>query len=246
MADPASTIEQLAVGYYCESKNLNVVLDALRAKLYLDSFKNDKWKRATRKLFKKNENDETKGSKANDAGDATVEMDTVGETEVKKSKNKSKKATNQDTEAHEKTKSKSAKTKSNTDGDDVDEMTEAPTIVDDFFITADGSNYLSNAVVNSTQKDDSDAETPFPPKKQSHEFVMNGRTGSGQPGKKFEKSTGPKRFAGEKRQWNDESNDPAGVKEERKIDPNLHPSWVAKQKQKPTIAEFKGTKITFD
>lgn len=249
LADQDSTVEQLAIGYYSESKNLNVVLDAIREQLHIE--RNDKWKKATRKLFKKNETTEKKSSVAKDPDDKSIETDSVGDKDVKKMKNKSKNANNQDAttleaEKQKKPKPKNAKTNFN---DDVDEMkaTEAPTTVDDFFITADGSNYLSNAVVISIQKDDNDTESkPFPSKKQSHEFVMNGGIDSGQSRKKFDRNSGPKRFAGEKRKWNDESNGPVKVKEERKIDPNLHPSWVAKQKQKPTITEFKGTRITFD
>lgn len=251
LADQDSTVEQLAIGYYSESKNLNVVLDALREQLHIE--RNDKWKKATRKLFKKNETAEVQVSKAKDAGDESMETDSVVDKDVMKVKNKLKKGKNQeettfDTEKQKKTKSKNAKTKFNDDKNDLDETntTEAPETVDDFFITADGSNYLSNAVVNSAQKDDDTESKPFPAKKQSHEFVMNGGIGAGSSGRKFERNSGPKRFAGEKRKWNDANNDPVEVKEERKIDPNLHPSWIAKQKQKPTITEFKGTKITFD
>lgn len=250
LADQDSTVEQLAIGYYSESKNLNVILDAIREQLHID--RNDKWKKATRKLFKRNETAEEKVSEARVAGDESMETDSVGDKDVQKLKNNLKKAKNQEdstlnTEKRKKPKSKNSKTKFNEDDLNETSTTVAPTTVDDFFITADGSNYLSNAVVNSTQKDDNDTEPKsFPPKKQSHEFVMNGGVGSGPPGKKFERNSGPKKFAGEKRKWNDPSNDPVEVKEERKIDPNLHPSWIAKQKQKPTIAAFKGTKITFD
>lgn len=252
MADQDSTVEQLAIGYYSESKNLKVVLDAIREQLHIE--RNDRWKKATRKLFKKNETVEKK-SEGKDAGDESMETDSVGDKDVKKMKSKSNKANNQEATTLESKKPKKPKTmkvimKLNNDKDDVDKMktTEAPTTVDDFFITANGSNYLSNAVVNSVQKDDKNTESkPFPPKKQSHEFVMNGGIGPGQSGKRFQRNAGLKRFAAEKRNWNDTINDvPVEVKEERKINLDLHPSWVAKQKQKPTIADFRGTKITFD
>lgn len=252
MADQDSTVEQLAIGYYSESKNLNVVLDAIREQLHID--RNDKWKRATRKLFKKNEMAVRNESETMDTCDESADTGSVSNKDVKKMKNKLKNENNQEettlaAEKQKKPKSRNAKTKFNADENDVDEMkaTEAPTTVDNFFITADGSNYLSNAVVNSAQTDDNDTDSkPFPPKKQSHEFVMNGGIGSGQFRRKFERNSGPKKFASEKSKWNDESNGPVEVKAKRKIDPNLHPSWIAKQKQKPTITEFKGTKITFD
>lgn len=254
LADQDSTVEQLAIGYYSESKNLKVIFDTIREQLHIE--RNDKWKKATRKLFKKNEIAEKKAFEMNDVGDELKETDCVGgNKDVKNMKNKLKKTNNQEkttfgTEKHNKPKSKKSKTKFNNDDNNWDEMkgTEAPTTVDDFFITADGTNYLSNAIVNSTQTNENDSESkPFPSKKfQSHEFVMNGGIGPGQCGKKFERNSGPKRFAGEKRKWINANNDPIEDKVERKIDHNLHPSWVAKQKQKPSIAEFKGTKITFD
>lgn len=119
---------------------------------------------------------------------------------------------------------------------------DAPTeAADDFFITSDGTNYMSNAIVNPNQKDNDDTEQPStfqkrPQKKNS----ATSREGNGKPFK-----------AGEKRKWNNksENDDDDGqpeAKEERIIDTNLHPSWVAKQKQKPTITAFKGSKITFD
>lgn len=234
LADPASTVKQLSVGYYCKSKNLIAVLDKIRTKFNLGD--NDKWKKETKKLFKKREKKEpTAGENENGA---LVETENNKGNDVK-SNSKSQKKTQSGESVPKPKKQKNAKTKFD-EGDDEVNPTEAPTTVDDFFITSDGTNYMSNAVVATIQKDDDDSESAQQPKKRPSDFGKNVKSRI-DGGKKFDK--GP---AGEKRKWNEESNEQTDVKQERTIDPNLHPSWIAKQKQKPTITEFKGSKITFD
>lgn len=233
LADPASTVEQLSVGYYCESKSLIAVLDMIREKLKIGD--GNKWKRSSRKLFIKREKKEEgveKQDKKKSDNDAASFVETDNDIESKPQK--------KSTEATSKKQKNGKKVKFNEDEDVEESVVDAPTTVDDFFITADGTNYMSNAV-NATQKDEDDNGTTkheFGKRDKSESFIRNDAA------KKFEKNG--KRFGGEKRKWNEESIAPTVVKEEKKIDPNLHPSWIAKQKQKPTITEFKGSKITFD
>lgn len=250
LANPESTIEQLAVAYFCESKNLNTIFDSIRTKLNLDA--NNKWKRATRKLFKKKETKEIIKKERTAEDDSTFNETNVKNPKQKVKKNKSKKESNDMDQSQESgRKNKKAKRDESLVDEEDNELNSAePSTVDEFFFTADGTNYLSNAVVNENQKDDDGDDDTEKPRKQFHDFGqkagaskgLNRNDGTG----RFDPNKSGKRFVGEKRKWTEETNDEPAAKEEKKIDPNLHPSWIAKQKQKPTIVAFKGSKITFD
>lgn len=268
LADQNSTVEQLTVGYYSESKGLNVLLDSIRSKLKLTE--NSNWRKSVKKLFKKKDKSkkpekvekETSFTESNNTNAKTEpkiknkkskkEVESKGKLEKsdKSSKTQQKKqidAEEQDEETSNDTDESSETDENNNDGElDSGNAVTAPTTVDDFFITADGSNYLSTAVVSRKQEEDSD----------------DASTGNMQRGKGFEKKPressffhksdkkpvklAANRFEGSKRKWSDEAGEIVPKEKQTKIDPELHPSWQAKQKLKPTITEFKGKKITFD
>ncbi|XP_016950066.1 triadin [Drosophila biarmipes] len=94
-------------------------------------------------------------------------------------------------------------------------------VVDPFFITESGQPYLSTAVVLSGDNDSESEEEQRPP-----------------PAKKFrneDRRTNTYRERPERQ---------AEFKAKKPTD-DRHPSWLAKQQQKPIIGGFKGKKITF-
>lgn len=263
LADQNSTTEQLAVGYFMEHKGVSVILDAILNKLKLNE--SSDWKKLIKKLFKKKDIEEIKekaekAKKKKNSFTETDNNDTATKSKNKKSKQKleensqiekTSKKQNKKESTHKsdgKTEESESSNDSESDDDhDIDssnQITEAPTTVDEFFITADGSNYLSTAVVNQNQnqKEDSDNDSGHKKvyEKKPHESSFFHKSD------KKPVKLGSNRFEGTKRKMPEESEVPDYKSKETKVDPELHPSWQAKQKQKPTITEFKGTKITFD
>lgn len=143
------------------------------------------------------------------------------------------------------------------------------TTVDPFFITEDGANYVAVVSRNqeeSTNDDDDKKVRPgrqfskVPQSKQNNKQTFNKpikpiRLGTNNPNDddpNVHPSWSAKRkqkalpsFQGKKVKFdNDNANSSTNTKTEDMS--NLHPSWAAKQKLKPTITEFKGSKITFD
>lgn len=268
LSDSNATVEQLSVGYFSQFKGLNEILDGIRTKLNLNE--NSNWRRHVRKLFKKR--DKSKQKEKVQEKTPFNESDNLNvNTESKSSGKKSKLKSNGDleksllkTEAKkEKTKqscseqSNEVVTKESDESSDSDENSEeeivgendvaaAPTTVDDFFITADGSNYLSTAVVSQIQEKGSDDESKSHlPRNQGFEKKSKESSFFHKSDKKPVKLA-VNRFEGTKRKWTDNDETQDNEKKPAKIDPELHPSWQAKQKLKPTITEFKGKKITFD
>nr|NP_477099.1 Rlb1 [Drosophila melanogaster]AOQ14340.1 Rlb1-PA [synthetic construct]AAF54389.1 Rlb1 [Drosophila melanogaster]AAM51060.1 SD13613p [Drosophila melanogaster]CAA51684.1 Rlb1 [Drosophila melanogaster]CAA51688.1 Rlb1 [Drosophila melanogaster] len=94
-------------------------------------------------------------------------------------------------------------------------------VVDPFFITESGQPYLSSAVVLSGDNDSEADEEQAPPP--------------------------VKRFRNEDRRSNTYREKPERQPEfkARKPTDDRHPSWLAKQQQKPIIGDFRGKKITF-
>lgn len=147
---------------------------------------------------------------------------------------------------------------------------EGPLTEDPFFITSDGTNYLSTSAP-AAKTDENDAndseEESFSGRlnRRARRSGMNLNTNSNSNSNTKTKNSSnlnvfskpeidpdahpswaAKRklkeipqFQGKKVKF-DEAEDDVKPKEE------LHPSWAAKQKMKPTITEFKGTKVTFD
>ncbi|XP_055326956.1 serum response factor-binding protein 1 [Sitodiplosis mosellana] len=263
LADSSSTVDQLVVGYFCEHKSVNDILDAIRKKLKLDESWN--WRRSVRKLFKKKNKtlNAEKVKKKKNSFTETDGTDSTATTKGKHKKDQQKAEPNGKPEKAVKPKKKqkepdaepseSEESDSSESDDDVDvrpaeknQVSEPPTTVDDFFITADGSNYLSTAIPNQKQEVDSDGETNQRLYR-SKDFDRKPKEASF-----FHKSDkkpvklAVNRSEGTKRKWLDDREEQTGQPMEKKVDPELHPSWQAKQKLKPTITEFKGKKITFD
>ncbi|KAH8354136.1 hypothetical protein KR084_001248, partial [Drosophila pseudotakahashii] len=94
-------------------------------------------------------------------------------------------------------------------------------VVDPFFITESGQPYLSTAVVLSGDNDSEAEEEQRPPP--------------------------VKKFRHEERRTNTYRERPERQQEFKAKKPtdDRHPSWLAKQQQKPIIGDFKGKKITF-
>ncbi|XP_070073198.1 serum response factor-binding protein 1 [Drosophila takahashii] len=94
-------------------------------------------------------------------------------------------------------------------------------VVDPFFITESGQPYLSTAVVLSGDNDSEAEEEQKPPP--------------------------VKKFRHEERRTNTYRERPERQQEFKAKKPtdDRHPSWLAKQQQKPIIGDFKGKKITF-
>ncbi|KAH8385863.1 hypothetical protein KR200_000854, partial [Drosophila serrata] len=94
-------------------------------------------------------------------------------------------------------------------------------VVDPFFITESGQPYLSTAVVHSEDNDSETEEEQRPPP------VKRYRSDDQRGSNHRERPERQPAF-GTKKQHDDR-----------------HPSWVAKQQQKPIIGDFRGKKITF-
>ncbi|XP_034132740.1 serum response factor-binding protein 1 isoform X2 [Drosophila guanche] len=101
---------------------------------------------------------------------------------------------------------------------EINDEKDRPThVIDPFFITESGQPYLSSAVVHS-EDNESENEEPIP-----------------HPAKRTRNENRPS-YSREKRR--PEINN-------KKPTEDLHPSWIAKQQQKPVIGHFKGKKIKF-
>lgn len=265
LADQNSTIEQLAVAYFSEYKTVKGILDAIENKLNLsDSWD---WKKTSKKLFRKKDetaktaktekvqkkvgftetdNTSVKGKKAKKvaetSGKAKKSTD-LSAKEIKKQKKSKKTIVEEDAASVESDESSESEDESDTESTSAKQDTAPSTTVDEFFITADGSNYLSTAVSNTKQDDESDDESHPNRGKESikkpHEASFFHKSD-----KKLPKPA-TNRIDNKKRKWAENEDEVQTVKEP-KFDPELHPSWQAKQKQKPIITEFKGKKITFD
>lgn len=260
LADVESTPEQLAVGYFANQDFVQKALESIYQTMNLDGGTTF-WKKQVRKLFKK-KGDKAKGT-ATGKGGATKEQDESatddqessdedgeGSDEGDGQSDGESDARNEDNEKVEKPpknrpakkpkleKAKPARKEENEipkPAKSKKNKKAAESTVDDFFITAEGTSYLSTAVVKEepkVKKDAAEARSKPQHEKRNKPFdkVAQNNRGNG----KFEAKPSFKRHYEE-------------VAEPKKeIDPNLHPSWLAKQKQKPIIAGFQGKKITFD
>lgn len=263
LADSQSTMEQLAVGYFSQFKGLSSILDMIRNKLDLDNAPD--WRKLAKKLFKKKA-EAVKKKKIGKEENALAESDNEdsGTGKVKQSNGKQEKSTKasgkkqkkqtgapqQNTAAAVALKSEESSESDATEEEDDDSDAETappPTTVDDFFVTADGSNYVSTAVASEKPDDDSDDNSKGHTKqgkgfaKKPHESSFHQKNI-----KRPVKLATDRLDSGKKRKWTDDNEEESNVGKQLKADSNLHPSWQAKQKLKPTITEFKGTKITFD
>lgn len=249
LADSQSTIDQLAVGYFSQYKGLNSMFDVIRNKLNLDNAPD--WRKLAKKLFKKK--DKTiKKERTDKKKNAIEESDNANPNESKlDSSNGKLKKSSKSAKNEQKKKIESAAAAPPLDSDEASESSanedEAdnlppPTTVDDFFITADGSNYLSTAVANQQEDENSDDDSKgkgFVKKSNESSFFQKNN-------KKPVKLATARSEGATKLKWSENNVEEVDTGKQSKVDPNLHPSWQAKQKLKPIIAEFKGKKITFD
>lgn len=261
LADQNSTVEQLAVGYFSEYKTINGILDAIQNKLNLHE--RSDWKKLSKKLFRKKEqtteaeketetenseeNSNARGKKKNSkqTADKKGKATTSNESTAKKDKmQKRSKETNVQENRASVESDDSSESEQDSDLEKNDTPAEAPTAIDEFFITADGSNYMSTAVSNSKQEEELD-DDHHPNQGKSYAKKPHEASFFHKSDKKPAQSV-VNRFENKKRKWSDNAVEEVHTVKETKLDPDLHPSWQAKQKQKPIIAEFKGKKITFD
>lgn len=129
-----------------------------------------------------------------------------------------------------------------------EEEKERPThVVDPFFITESGQPYLSTAVVMSDDNNDTDNEEYQP--EQRRRKPMTNR----QENRRMRSNEMPllTNFKGKLTKFDKdgsaaETTLPTLPPVAANSEAGMHPSWIAKQKLKPKIAAFTGTKIKFD
>lgn len=134
---------------------------------------------------------------------------------------------------------KPSKNKKVEEMDGISEEPAATTTVDPFFITNDGSNYVSTAVIDRTQADGPDDTLNRRSRRANR--LSNNSAGPKAHAKvgQFNKSAPIlKTFGGSSR--NTMRKD-----EPENVDADVHPSWSAKRKQK-SIPAFQGKKMKFD
>ncbi|XP_022213444.2 serum response factor-binding protein 1 [Drosophila obscura] len=149
-------------------------------------------------------------------------------------------------------------------------------VIDPFFITESGQPYLSTAVVHSdnNESDNEQEPTPHPAKRPRNELRHSDNRGERRPEINNKKPTDEfhpswiakqqqkpviGQFKGKKIKFGDDGQaaqiDLPAVKNHASAPASapiptsmegMHPSWIAKQKWKPKIAAFQGTKIKFD
>ncbi|KAH8420943.1 hypothetical protein KR222_010856, partial [Zaprionus bogoriensis] len=132
-------------------------------------------------------------------------------------------------------------------------------VVDPFFITESGQPYLSTAVVNS---DDSDSDSHGDDQAEQPEQRRRKPAAFGRQEKWDARASNPRRSANVDRlqqtavQQNTKlkfgedgvakAAAPSAPAASTESEASMHPSWIAKQKLKPKIAVFAGTKIKFN
>ncbi|XP_061390307.1 uncharacterized protein LOC133325584 [Musca vetustissima] len=140
------------------------------------------------------------------------------------------------------------------------ETEETTHVVDPFFVTETGENYLSTAVVNKNAAEDNHEVE----EKDRHLIQLNGSKKVGNDNRRQDQQS---RFNDKRKPWsndqrqqkpwnNDQRQQKSWPNDQRQQKPDikknvdnnnekLHPSWAAKQKLKPVITGFQGKKIVF-
>lgn len=133
-----------------------------------------------------------------------------------------------------------------------EDVKERPThVIDQFFITESGQPYLSTAVVLSDD-DNNDAADEQPEQKRQKSAIRSQehkdvRDNNNRHSSNFAKNQTTVQLNKKIKFGEDGSAEDAPiVPDAAKDGEGMHPSWVAKQKLKPKIAAYQGTKITFD
>lgn len=230
LADAESTPEQLAVAYFTNIDIVRKSLDSIYEALKLDEA--TFWRRQVKKLFKKIETDgEAKSPKISKEKETKM---TLGENdeELAEQAGQSKKSIKL-------AKPKRARAASNSDN--ATENKQAESVVDDFFITAEGTSYMSTAVVKNVPNDEEEDGDTSRANQQNNKYNQSITTLNQQDNSRSERKPQLKRK-------HDEAKEETTAKPEEKaeVDPNIHPSWQAKQRQKLYITGFRGHKIKFN
>lgn len=289
-SDPESSVEDICVAHMCAFKRVIDMMDEIKAKFNLDD--STDWQsivlqiasniRPKGKGFVKNMNGKNLKSKTKGGKDKVkkfskkqvTENPSNGEsaaTDKDESINANKKNKSVSVESVKAVRNKEKKENKKKTVEAIEQpnvITPAiiPTTVDPFFITDEGTNYISTAVVDRTQADAPDdgldrrsrrakqfnkshvpskfnasknvkrLDTPLNKAKSFGNNSKHATKDSTWTAKRQQKT--PSEFQEKKTKFNN------SIKKE--ATEHLHPSWAAKQKQKPTISEFKGSKITFD
>lgn len=132
-----------------------------------------------------------------------------------------------------------------------EEEKDRPThVVDPFFITESGQPYLSTAVVMSDDNNESDDNDAFE-WEQKRRKPMNKRQEINRT--RINENPIKSNFVGKKTKFAEDGSAAETIlptlpppADTESSNAGMHPSWIAKQKLKPKIAAFAGTKIKFD
>lgn len=115
----------------------------------------------------------------------------------------------------------------------------ATTMVDPFFITNDGSNYISTAVIDRTQPDGPENELNRRSRRANRSNINSVASKSHGKNSKFNNPAPKLKSFGGSSRTEARKDVPAAA------NADVHPSWSAKRKQKSILA-FQGKKIKFD
>lgn len=279
-----STIEELTIAHVLQFKNIAELIREIRNKLGLDDSTNwdvliEKFHLGQKRLKPK------KKAKKNIDGDSEKKTRKKNKrVQANGNVNKKKPAETADTNENKSDSQNSSTTEEVSKNDIVDNPPTEETTIDPFFITEDGSNYVSTAVASRAETNDKVAsgiqdrarESKMTDISKKPKFNKNNNNYSKKQSfnktprevklktsksidvdesvhpswKAKRKQTGLLDFKGKKVKFGGEDNEVTQTNvnnaSTNKDTSDLHPSWVAKQKLKPTITAFKGSKITFD
>lgn len=133
------------------------------------------------------------------------------------------------------------------DESEAEDVDQVPKSEDPFFLSTTGSNYLTT-VTTTVSESSGDDDEEEPPKKQFKrkagkvQKFNNGHRKENGNQHKFEPKVNRQKPTERTQKLNEKP-----PKAASSIEPDIHPSWAAKQQQKKLqIQEFKGTKIKFD
>lgn len=247
VSDSKSSIEELCIGRLLCLKAIMTLVSQLKSKYDVNGTLD--WqtvighfadaKAAKKKLTMKNvgQRNGTENAHHKD-GKVTKAKAKASPAQKKATKPKDKPVTS----AAPKITSTSIKQPSKTKIETIAEKSEAPTattMIDPFFITNDGSNYLSTAVIDRVQADGPDDDLNRRSRRINRLNTNSAVPKTHAKNDKFTKSTPKMTSFGGLTKNDARINVPANA------DVDVHPSWSAKRKQK-SIPAFEGKRMKFD
>lgn len=258
--------EEVCIARLLEFKKFSVVVEGIKAKYNLnDSFA---WREAVLKLgSKKKLAGAGKGTTVAKIGSSNKKAENESKPTVASEKKERK------TKAQKQERKRPASPSLEKQEPKIKKQTvkiDAPLTVDPFFITSDGTNYMSTVAPEEIPENVGEEGTSAVPlnRRARRSGMMpkpNAAGGANRAAPKLEVFAQPEidleahpswaakrkqkvipHFQGKKVTF-DADDEGAAPKETTKnaAREELHPSWAAKQKLKPVISEFKGTKVTF-